>query len=51
MQKEAAGEEAFLSAIYGGVAGGLTNEVEEFIVAVMSDMLDTQQSVPPEGTA
>ena len=51
VQKEAAGEEAFLSAIYGGVAGGLTNEVEEFIVAVMTDMLDTQQSVPPEGTA
>ena len=43
----AAGEEAFTGALYGGVAGGLTDEVEEFIVAVMTDMLDTQQSVPP----
>ena len=39
--------QAFSGAIYGGVAGGLTDEVEEFIVAVMTDMLDTQQSVPP----
>jgi len=47
-QKEAAGEAAFMSAIYGGVAGGLTTEVEEFVVSIMSDMLDTQQSLPPE---
>lgn len=47
-EKEAAGEEAFMSAIYGGVAGGLTTEVEELVVAVMSEMLDTQQSLPPE---
>lgn len=46
-QKHAAGEEAFSSAIYGGIEGGLTTEVEELIIAVMSDMLDTQQSVPP----
>jgi glutamate/tyrosine decarboxylase-like PLP-dependent enzyme len=45
--KEAAGEEALSSAIYGGVAGGLTSDVEELIKAVMTDMLDTQQSVPP----
>jgi glutamate/tyrosine decarboxylase-like PLP-dependent enzyme len=47
-EREAAGEPAFLSAVYGGVAGGLTTEVEEFVVSVMSDLLDTQQSLPPE---
>jgi len=46
-QKEAAGEAAFMSAIYGGVAGGLNEETVEFIHAIMGDMLDTQQSVPP----
>jgi hypothetical protein len=35
-----------MSAIYGGVAGGLNDESEEFIQAIMSDMLDTQQSLP-----
>ena len=35
-------------ALYGGVAGGLTDEAEEFIRAVMTDMLDTQQSLPPD---
>jgi sphinganine-1-phosphate aldolase len=45
--KQAAGEEPFTGALYGGVAGGLTEDVEEFIVAVMSDMLDTQQGLPP----
>ena len=49
-EQHAAGKEAFSSAIYGGVAGGLTTEVEELIVAVMSDMLDTQQGLPPVGT-
>ena len=46
-RQHAAGAEAASSAIYGGVAGGMTDEVEEFIVAIMSDLLDTQQSVPP----
>jgi glutamate/tyrosine decarboxylase-like PLP-dependent enzyme len=46
--KHAAGEEAFLGALYGGLAGGLTGEAEEFIVAVMDDMLDAQQALPPE---
>jgi glutamate/tyrosine decarboxylase-like PLP-dependent enzyme len=50
-KKHAAGEEAFSGALYGGVAGGLTSEVEEFIVAVMTDMMDTQQSLPPLGSA
>ncbi len=45
--KEAAGEQAFSGALYGGVAGGLTDDAEEFIVSIMSDMLDTQQSLPP----
>ena len=33
-------------AIYGGVAGGMTEEADEFIRAVMSDMLDGQSSIP-----
>jgi glutamate/tyrosine decarboxylase-like PLP-dependent enzyme len=45
--QEAAGVQALSGAIYGGVAGGLTSEVEELISAVMTDMLDTQQSLPP----
>jgi glutamate/tyrosine decarboxylase-like PLP-dependent enzyme len=34
-------------AIYGGVPGGLTAEADEFIRAVMSDMMDQQQGLPP----
>ena len=34
------------SAIYGGVAGGLSDEADEFIRAVMTEMMDDQQSVP-----
>ena len=45
--QHAAGVPAEMSAIYGGVAGGLTSDVEEFIIAVMDDMMDTQQSLPP----
>jgi glutamate/tyrosine decarboxylase-like PLP-dependent enzyme len=33
------------SAIYGGVAGGMTDEADEFIKAVMADMMDQQQAV------
>jgi hypothetical protein len=29
------------------VAGGLTDEADEFIRMVMGDMMDTQQSLPP----
>ena len=36
-------------AIYGGVAGGMTDEADEFIRSVMSGMLDEQQSLPPIG--
>ncbi|HLN15669.1 MAG TPA: pyridoxal-dependent decarboxylase [Acidimicrobiales bacterium] len=36
-------------AIYGGVAGGMTDEADAFIKAVMADMLDGQQALPTEG--
>lgn len=36
-------------AIYGGVAGGMTDEADEFIRSVMAGMLDEQQSLPPIG--
>jgi len=34
-------------AIYGSVPGGLTPEADEFIRAVMSDMMDQHQGLPP----
>ncbi len=40
-------EPASSAAIYGGVAGGVSNEADEFIRMVMADMMDTQQAVPP----
>ena len=45
--RERAGEPAGSSAIYGGVVGGMTPEADEFIRAVMADMMDEQQTVPP----
>ncbi len=36
------------SAIYGGVPGGLTDEAEQFIRTVMTQLLDAQQGVPTE---
>ncbi|MDA8357538.1 MAG: aminotransferase class V-fold PLP-dependent enzyme [Actinomycetota bacterium] len=33
-------------AIYGGVAGGMTAEVDELIKMVMADMMDSQQAIP-----
>ena len=33
-------------AIYGGVAGGMTDEADDFIRAVMADMMDGQQAIP-----
>jgi sphinganine-1-phosphate aldolase len=33
-------------AIYGGVAGGMTDEADEFIKMVMADMMDSQQTIP-----
>ena len=39
-------EPAKSGAIYGGVAGGMTSEADEFIRAVMADMMDEQQALP-----
>ena len=47
--REHAGEPAHSSAIYGGVLGGMTTEADEFIRAVMADMMDEQQAVPAGG--
>lgn len=44
--KEHRGEAPFSGAVYGGVAGGLTDEADEFIKMIMAQMLDTQQSIP-----
>jgi glutamate/tyrosine decarboxylase-like PLP-dependent enzyme len=33
--------------IYGGIPGGMTPDADEFIRAVMADMMDGQQSIPP----
>ncbi len=46
--REHAGETPMSAAIYGGVAGGLNDEADEFIRSVMADMMDRQQSVPPK---
>jgi glutamate/tyrosine decarboxylase-like PLP-dependent enzyme len=35
-------------AVYGGVAGGMTNEADAFIKMMMAQLLDTQQTLPPE---
>jgi sphinganine-1-phosphate aldolase len=47
--REHADEPAQSGAIYGGVAGGMTAAADEFIRAVMADMMDSQQAVPPPG--
>ncbi len=39
-------EAAQSGAIYGGVAGGMSAEADEFIRAVMADMMDGQASIP-----
>jgi sphinganine-1-phosphate aldolase len=35
-------------AVYGGVAGGMTDEADDFITMVMADMMDGQQAVPAD---
>jgi len=40
------GEAAMSGAIYGGVPGGVTPDVEDFIAAIMADMMDHQQGLP-----
>jgi sphinganine-1-phosphate aldolase len=44
--RERADEPAASGAIYGGVAGGMTAEADEFIRAVMADMMDKHQATP-----
>ncbi|HEY5990424.1 MAG TPA: pyridoxal-dependent decarboxylase [Streptosporangiaceae bacterium] len=44
--RQHAGEPAQSSAVYGSVAGGMTAEADEFVRAVMADMMDEQQAVP-----
>ncbi len=46
-RRQASGERPFTGAIYGGVAGGMTAEADAVIRAVMTDMFDAQQSLPP----
>jgi len=41
-----AGESPKSGAIYGGVAGGMTAEADDFIRSVMADMLDAQSAIP-----
>jgi sphinganine-1-phosphate aldolase len=43
-----ADEEPQSGAIYGGVAGGLTDEADSFITMVMADMMDAQQAIPAD---
>jgi glutamate/tyrosine decarboxylase-like PLP-dependent enzyme len=43
---EHAGEAPQSGAVYGGVAGGMTDDADEFIRAVMADMMDAQQALP-----
>ncbi len=35
-------------AVYGGVAGGMTDEADEFIRMMMGQMMDVQQSIPDD---
>jgi glutamate/tyrosine decarboxylase-like PLP-dependent enzyme len=44
--REHADEQAASSAVYGGVAGGMNDEADEFIRMVMADMMDHQLGVP-----
>ncbi|HEX6418534.1 MAG TPA: aspartate aminotransferase family protein, partial [Acidimicrobiales bacterium] len=44
--RERKDETPFSAAIYGGVAGGLTDEADEMIRSVMADLLDRQMRVP-----
>ena len=46
-QRARATSRAGSAAIYGGVAGGMTDEADEFIRSVMADMMDDQQELPP----
>ena len=39
------------SAVYGGVAGGMTGEADEFIRMMMAEMMDRQQDMPSSASA
>lgn len=45
--RERAGQPAKSSAVYGGVPDGWSEAADEFIRAVMGDMLDQHQALPP----
>ena len=45
--QQAAGRMTQSGAIYGGVVGGLSSEVESVMTMIMDGMLDTQQALPP----
>jgi glutamate/tyrosine decarboxylase-like PLP-dependent enzyme len=47
-ERTAAGEAPASAAIYGGVAGGLTDEAADFMRSIVTDMMDTFVSLPPE---
>jgi hypothetical protein len=44
--RERSAEPAESSAVYGGVPGGRNVEAEEIMRAVMTQLMDSQQSVP-----
>ncbi|MBM3662740.1 MAG: aspartate aminotransferase family protein [Actinobacteria bacterium] len=44
--REHRNEPAASSAVYGGVAGGMNDEADDFIKMVMADMMDQQLGVP-----
>jgi sphinganine-1-phosphate aldolase len=46
--REHASETPKSGAIYGGVAGGMTDEADDFIKMVMGDMMDAQQALPAD---
>ena len=46
--KEHAAEAPASGAVYGGVAGGMTDEADDFIKMVMGDMMDAQQAIPAD---
>ncbi len=45
--QHAAGVAPSSSAIYGGVAGGMTDEADQFIRMIMAEMMDRQQAPAP----
>lgn len=45
--KEKGQEPAASGAVYGGVAGGMNDEADEFIKMFMAQMMDEQQALPP----